>query len=271
MKITLPMKILHVWSCAGVSSLIAEYMDRKYGTLSDVIITEKWDKLGLNSYRTTRIKSKPLFALRALIMAREYDLVHVHYHSIFVPLLKAIYDGPVIMHFHGSDVRENWGAHKRSEKADEILVSTSDLLRGAPERAMWIPNPVDTELFSWREGAESGEGRAIHFSKGADDEARALADSHGLSLSIHRDKIPHSYLPDLLRFFEYFIDVQRDFKGRLLPVAGPSVGSKLSLEALSVGLKVIDRYGEIKEGLPPYNTPQRVAKFHFLIYQDVSR
>ena len=265
------MKILHIWSCAGVSSLIAEHMDQMWGTVSDVIITEKWDRLGLNTYRTRRFKSKPLFALRAVLMAREYDLIHVHYHSIFVPLLKAIYEGPVIMHFHGSDVRENWGAHKRSEKADAILVSTRDLLRGAPERAMWIPNPVDTELFSWSEGVESGEGRAVYFAKGADDEARDLAERHGLKLTIIPKKQPHDQLPKIFRFFEYFIDVQRDFRNRLLPVSGPSVGSKLSLEALSSGLKVIDRYGAIRDRLPMYHRPDCVADRLHQIYWELMK
>ena len=103
-------RVLHIWSCAGVSCLIAKYMDARHGTRSDVIITEKWDTHGLNKYRTTRIKSKPLFGLRGLAMARNYDLIHVHYHSIFVPFLKALYDKPVIIHFHVSDVRGIWGA-----------------------------------------------------------------------------------------------------------------------------------------------------------------
>lgn len=262
-----PRRILHVWSCAGVSSLIAEHMDKRYGTVSDVILTEKWDPFGLNQYRTTLFKSKSLFALRALIMARKYDLVHVHYHSIFVPLLKAIYEGPVIMHFHGSDVRENWGAHKRSEKADAILVSTRDLLRGAPEGAMWIPNPVDMELFSWREGDESGEGLATHFSMGADDEALALAESHGLDLFILHRKYPHVEIPEILNQFEYYIDVKRDFKGRLL--YPKSVFSKTALEALSMGLKVIGAYGDVYHGFPPMHKIETVIEKLFKIYGEV--
>lgn len=262
-----PRRILHVWSCAGVSSLIAAHMDQRYGTVSDVILTEKWDPLGLNKYRTTLFKSKPLFALRALIMARGYDLVHVHYHSIFVPLLKAIYEGPVIMHFHGSDVRENWGAHKRSEKADAILVSTGDLLRGAPERAIWIPNPVDPDLFSWREGDESGEGKAIHFSMGADNEARALAISRGLELSIHDPVVLHRMLPELLNQFEFYIDVKRDFRGRLLYPS--SVFSKTALEALSMGLKVIGADGDVYDRFPSMHRIERVIEALFKIYGDV--
>ena len=208
-------------------------------------------------------------------MAREYDLIHVHYHSIFVPLLKAVYDCPVIMHYHGSDVRENWGAHKRSEKADEILVSTADLLRGAPDRVYWLPNPVDTELFSlmsWTENENRDRmNLAVHFSKGADDEARELANGFGLELTIFNQKFPHKELPVILSQFEYFIDVQRDFKDRLLPVAGPSVGSKLSLEALSIGLKVIDRYGEVRDSLPIYHRPERVARALFRIYDNLFR
>ena len=266
------MKILHIWSCAGISSLIAKYMDRSHGTESDVILTEKWDPLKLNRYNTTRMKSKPIFGLRALVMARKYDLIHVHYHSIFVRPLKFLYDKPVIIHFHGSDVRQNWGAHmKRIKRADRILVSTKDLLEGSPSRAIWTPNPVDTLKFKKEKGVIRSWDKAFTFSYGADEEAEKIARKFGLSLEIVRERIPYNVLDDFMRKYDYYIDIKRDFKGRILPTHGPPVLSKTGLEALSLGLSVIAKDGRVRTDLPDYHRVENVVDFLYGIYQECLR
>jgi len=258
------MKILHIWSVAGISSLIARYMDSRHGTESDVVITEKWDTLGLNDYRTTRMKSKPLFGLKALIMSRKYDIIHVHYHSIFIPYLKKLYKKPVIIHFHGSDVRENWGARcERIKRADAILVSTKDLLQGAPLNAFWIPNPVDTVKFKLRPHLKGDS--ALTFSYGADEEALKIANKLDLKLWIQPDKILYDELPDFMARYDYYIDVKRDFKGRLLYEHGAI--SKSGLEALSLGLNVVGKDMEILSGLPFCHRPENVADVLFGIYE----
>ena len=260
------MKILHIWSCAGVSSLIAKYMDFRHDTRSDVIITEKWDKLGLNTYNTTRIKSKPMFGLRGLAMARKYDLIHVHYHSIFIPFLKFLYEKPVIMHFHGSDIRENWKARiKRIQRADKILVSTPDLLTGGPKEVSWIPNPVDTVKFTLV-SRPIEKGTALTFSYGADQEALDIADAHSLTLDIIRDKIPHEQVPELMAKYRYYIDVKR-VMGRLLYPGGTL--SKAGLEALAMGLKVVSKDLTITVGLPHLHKPENVAEILFKIYEEL--
>jgi len=258
------MKILHIWSCAGVSCLIAKYMDSRHDTQSDVIITEKWDKIGLNDYRTTRIKSKPMFGLRGLAMARDYDVIHVHYHSIFIPFLKTLYKKPVIMHFHGSDVRHNWGARlKRIKKADCVVVSTPDLLVGSPPGISWIPNPVDTVKFtpvSWIPPKKS----ALTFSYGADEQAQAIAEHHDLDLDIIKDPIPYGLIPKLMSKYRFYIDVKRVL-GRLLYPRDTL--NKAGLEALAMGLKVISKDLSIREGLPEIHQPENVADSLFYTYE----
>ena len=263
------MKILHIWSCAGVSSLIAKYMDFRHDTQSDVIITEKWDKLGLNTYNTTRIKSKPMFGLRGLFMARKYDLIHVHYHSIFIPFLKFLYEKPVIMHFHGSDVRENWKARlSRIKRADKILISTPDLFMGSPQsrNISWLPNPVDTVKFTSVSLAPP-KNSALTFSYGADEEARTIAQYHSLDLDIITEKIPHGQVPKLMSKYRYYIEVKRDFKNRLLYEG--STLSKAGLEALAMGLKVVSRDMSIREGLPDIHEPEYVTEILFNIYEEL--
>lgn len=260
------MKVLHIWSVAGVSSLIARYMDSRHGTESDIIITEKRDQLGLNDYRTTRMKSKPLFGLKALIMARKYDLIHVHYHSIFIPCLKFLYKKPVIIHFHGSDVRENWGARLgRIKRADAILVSTKDLLQGAPLNAFWVPNPVDTVKFKTRDPSVECLEKAFTFSYGADDEAYELANRYDLHLDIIEEKIQYDQVPELMNEYSFYIDIKRDFKGRILYDHGAM--SKSGLEALAMGLKVVSKDMSVREGLPEAHRPENVADIWFGIYE----
>jgi len=263
------MKILHIWSCSGVSSLIAKYMDERHDTHSDVIITEKWDKIGLNDYRTIRMKSKPMFGLRGLVMARDYDLIHVHYHSIFVPFLKILYKKPVIMHCHGSDVRENWEFRlNRIKKADCVVVATTDLLTGSPQGTSWIPIPVDTVKFNpdrklgFRKDVHD---RALTFSYGADEEAHEIAEMRGLKLTIIDYKVPHKQVPELMSNYGFYIDVKRDFRGRLL--YDGDVHGKAGLEALAMGLKVVSKDLSIMEGLPECHRPENVADSLFYTYE----
>jgi len=260
------MKILHIWSCAGVSCLIAKYMDSRHGTQSDVIITEKWDKIGLNDYRTTRMKSKPMFGLRGLAMARDYDLIHVHYHSIFIPFLKMLYKKPVIMHFHGSDVRHNWKAIlKRIKRADCVIVSTPDLLKGSPQGTSWIPNPVDTVKFNPRGSWPRLKGnKALTFSYGADEHAEAIAEHYDLELDIIKTPIQYEDVPELMSQYRFYIDVKRVL-GRLLYPG--DVLSKAGLEALAMGLKVISKDLSIREGLPDIHRPENVADSLFYTYE----
>jgi len=263
------MKILHIWSCAGVSSLIAKYMDFRHDTQSDVIITEKWDKLGLNTYRTTRIKSKLMFGLRGLFMARKYDLIHVHYHSIFIPFLKFLYEKPVIMHFHGSDVRGKWGSRlKRIKRSDRVFVATIDNLMGATQshNVSWIPIPVNTVKFTPVSYVPK-KNSAMTFSYGADKEVQAIANHYNLKLDIIKEKIPHSQVPELMSKYRYYIDVKRDFKGRLLYEG--SIHGTAGLEALAMGMKVVSKDLSIMEGLPEVHRPENVADSLFKIYEEL--
>lgn len=86
-------------------------------------------------------------------LAREYDVLHFHYHSalpigmnyVDLPLWKAL-GKKVVMHYRGDDVRDH--PHRIPHLfADAILVSTPDLLP-YESRAVWVPNPVDIERYT---------------------------------------------------------------------------------------------------------------------------
>ncbi|MEM4311500.1 MAG: hypothetical protein QXX95_03840 [Nitrososphaerales archaeon] len=260
------LKVLHIWNTAGVASIIAKYMDRIYETKSWVIMRKKFDKFGLTSYGECWDTNAKIFTLRALWKAKNYSLIHVHAFDRIVPLIKFLYPRkPLVLHYHGSDIRGKWNLRRRYwSKADFIIVSAPDMLKGAPSEALYLPNPVDTELFYIRGKPEPKT--AFHFSYYADDLAKKLAEKYGLTLTIHNreeNPIPYKTLSLFLSSYEYYIDVKRDLSNlNLLKEI-----SKTGLEALACGCKVIRWDGSIMEGLPPEHYPEVVVRKLWEIYR----
>lgn len=151
-------------------------------------------------------------------------------------------------------------------QADAILVSTPDLLRGAPERATYLPNPVDPELFYPNPNThEIDPDSALTLRLGAVELAKRLAEKHGLKLCVHSRNKKFLEMPQFLKQFSWYIDVRRDNDGKLLSRAGSS-GSLTGLEASACGLKVINTDGEIRLKLPPQNRAENVVKTLHPIY-----
>jgi glycosyltransferase involved in cell wall biosynthesis len=248
-------RVLHVWNTAGVASVIAKFTDRGFGTSSTVITRRAADRVGLTTYGRAFDDGPARFFLRALSMAREADLVHVHSLDRIVPWLKRLYGKPVVLHYHGTDIEGRWGEKQaRWSRADFIAVSTPNLLEGAPDRAVHIPNPVDTDIFR-PVGGERPPNSAVSFRYGMEGEAEALAARLGLKLTWYdRWTVPHAQMPDVLSRFAYYIDLRKP------PGHGEarSVG-KAALEALAVGCQVADWSGRLMVGLPEQNDPMRVA------------
>jgi hypothetical protein len=147
-------------------------------------------------------------------------------------------------------------------------VSTPDLLTDVP-RAVWLPNPVDVEHFTpinhpvpntalytmnWYDATAYTRLGVL---------ASLIATRLQLQLTVvHRYEgwwIPHTAFPAYLGQFEYLID----------RFALPSL-SKTALEALALGVKVIDWRGTIHDGLPPEHAPEQVAQHSIHIYEELS-
>ena len=88
------MKILHVWDIGGDSYLLAKYQ-RKLGHDTSVIKRAGNDLYGLvKFYGGVEQKTKfwvGEFYLYALLKARNYDIIHVHFIYKLVPLLRLFY------------------------------------------------------------------------------------------------------------------------------------------------------------------------------------
>jgi glycosyltransferase involved in cell wall biosynthesis len=261
------LRILHVWNTAGVGSVIAKFMDRKYGTDSLVITRKAADPVGITTYGKTLASGPWLFSGRALMMARKFDIIHVHSLEGIVPWMKRIYmEKPVVLHYHGGEIRDRWEEKRKTWKqADFVAYATPDMGEGAPEGIDWAPNPVDTDIFR-SDSSVRQEGTAVSIRYNMDDEAEGFAQRNGLKLSwIERKMVPHDEMPRLLQKSEYYLDFRRRLvDGKIVRCLG-----KAGLEALACGCKVADWTGELHEGLPPVHLPDAVAERWHGIYERI--
>jgi hypothetical protein len=260
-------KILHVWNTAGVASVIAKFTDSQFGTRSTVITRKAADRAGLTTFGTAYPDGAARFFARALWMARSANLVHVHSLDRVIPWVKRLYSKPVVMHYHGTDIEGRWREKEgRWGKAEYIAVSTPNLLEGAPKRAVYVPNPVDTDLFK-PIPAERDPNSAVSFRYGMDAEAEAMAKNLGLHLvMLERWSVRYEQMPQTLSRYAYYVDMRKP-PGHMI---ARSVG-KAALEALACGLKVIDWEGKVIEGFPPAHDAKSVAARWNAVYADLLR
>jgi glycosyltransferase involved in cell wall biosynthesis len=261
-------RILHVWNTAGVASVIAKFCDRGFGTESTVITRRAADKVGLTTYGKAYEDGPTTFFIRALLMARSVNVVHVHSLDRIVPWLRRLYRGkPLVMHYHGTDIEGRWEEKEnRWKSADAIVCSTPNLLEGAPSSAVHIPNPVDTDIFRSL-GVDRDPRSALSFRYGMDSEAEQLAKRLGLNLTwFDRWGVPHDKMPETFSRFAYYVDLRRPPGHH----EARSVG-KAALEALACGCQVIDWSGKTLQGLPDENRPENVAAKWYELYRGLMK
>lgn len=259
-------RVLQVWNTSGVASVIAKFSDRVYGTQSTVITRKKMDRAGLTTYGRAYDDGATVFFARALLMARKFDIVQVQALDRVVPWLKRLYPSkPVLMQYLGTDIQDRWKEKEpRWRLADKVTYCTPNLSKGAPSTALYIPIPVDTDLFRPVAGPRDPLS-AVSFRYGMDAEAQEAAKVRSLNLTLlERWTVPHSEMPALLSKYAYYIDMRRP-PGL---IEARSVG-KAALEALACGCKVIDWAGKVVEGFPRENDPVEVAGRWHELYAEV--
>jgi len=286
------LKILHVWDQAGVSGILAKFQ-RKLGHKAIVVKAEGYDIFNIDEYYGNLLlptrkleggKAKKLlrkfhkitdslrFYIQVSRLSRPFDIVHIHdafITSYFMPFKKKV------ILWHGASVRKNWQGDIRGlikkihtklflliNSKKTFFVSTEELTKDAPN-SIWIPNPVDTDLFRKQKNLPKDKALVFHHYYESSDHATFTAAQNNWNLTIldrSKQKHPISYetMPRFLSSFEIFIDQQ----------SIPSL-SKTALEALAVGLKVVRWDGKIVSGLPTEHDPKNVAKRWLNIYYHV--
>lgn len=247
--------VLHIWNTAGVASVIAKFQKKILGWNTWVIMRGKYDKYGLTTYGEIINTDKIRFILKALVLARKYDIIHVHDLDRLIPVLKTIYNKKIILHYHGSRIRGRWSERKKYwGKADLVLVSTPDLLENAPNDIIYLPNPVDTQLFKPMLRFRKRNTALYIYRHQLNEDIewpKKIAEKMGWDLTIidrEKNPIPYREMPQILNRYEYFIDRKHI----------PSL-SKTALEALACGVKVVRWDEKIVSELPIEHSPKYVV------------
>jgi hypothetical protein len=260
------LKVLHIYNTGGVASTLAKFMDKEFGTKSNVVSPRIADPYYLTVYGEIWNVSLNLFKFAIVFKARNYDIIHCHSTSGVALFLKRLFPRKtVILHYHGSDIRGKWSQQKKYwSRMDAVLVSTRDLLEGAPKGVLYLPNPVDTSIF--RNFKLKRPFESITFSYGADDLAKTLAIKHNLKPprfnTKFRKKYPIKYvdMPRTLNMYEYYVDVKKK-DGQVLEAM-----SKTGLEALACGCKVIRFDEKIIRYLPRWHYPLFSTTLLYCLY-----
>jgi hypothetical protein len=255
--------ILHVWDQAGVGCILAKYQ-KQLGHETQVIKRVGFDRFGILSYykqKEIKVFLGNQFLRAAEKFAKDYEIIHIHDLFQMIPRIKKKYNNKkIVLHYHGSKLRNT--SHEKREncekQADLILVSTPDLTHFVDGK--YLPNPVDTELFSQRKILHNGKALSLMTKSETSETVEKLLKSRKIVLeyeTISRERKPIQYkeMPKFLSNYEYYIDLKFDESGN-----NRKFFSMTGLQALSLGMKILDYNFKIVKNLPDIHKPENVIK-----------
>jgi glycosyltransferase involved in cell wall biosynthesis len=133
-----------------------------------------------------------LLRLAAAINRDKHDILHIHY--AYLGVLGVFDTSPMVLHCHGTDLR--WGLRDRLRsrfvvsalrRAQRVLVSTPDLLDHLQDLrpdAMFLPNPVDVDVFRPTQRPERSTVRVLIISEGTEMKGIEVATGAATQLQI---------------------------------------------------------------------------------------
>jgi hypothetical protein len=282
-------RVVHFWNICGIGGLLARYMDRWFPYQTVAVDRGHADVYSQNNEKSIVWNDRALVWLgKCFVYSKFFDIIHVHSGIQWLWYYRMMNPGkPIIIHLHGTKIRGRWDEYPGLKFADQIIVSTPDLLDGAPEGTVHLPNPIDEELIQTVAHEQRNEKRinaAFHVDRYATDRAKEYADALGVDLVIFdRDVTPEPHEKFLRRMasfkyfinversaflgevrkHQYYIDVKRDYPGTLFENKVLEAWSLTGLEALGLGCKVVDWKGTLHEGLPSeYRSFDIASKLH---------
>lgn len=289
------LKILHIWMSADVAVTMSKELKRR-GHNVRILMNKnadpfKWREAAPDIVRTTKSDRTLFLKVMKEIFFFRPNIVHVHGMLSIAKWVRYVYKKiPLVMHFHGSDIREVWHVRMPELKKlnfSAIIVSSEDLMRGAPEEGVfYIPNPVDDELFT--RTIEGNNNKALFISINEDQgpaEERAKEYAKNV-LKMELDiiyrptnPIPYLELRDLLQQYAVYIDYKVD--GMVVFFGSKEVFDEIrksfwcydlsltALQAISLGLVAID-YKDVEHSeLPEDRTPAYAVDLLEEIYYNV--
>jgi len=232
-------KVLYVWNTAGTHSPVATWLI-DHGHDARIIMHSAYDLYGNTriSKGAIMVDSTRAFyiALIKCLLKFRPTLIHSNGNIPALVLSRLIVPTtPIVLQYHGNDVRFRSRVHPEAALADKVIVSTPDLQRFGE----WFDRPIES-MFHYRGGRKKGTALMVFTSYFPDkrDMAKAWCEKNNIELRIlNRDVeggVPFEELPSFLSKYEYYLDL----KG----ISDPQTCSKMALEAMACGCKVITDY-----------------------------
>ncbi|HDY88498.1 MAG TPA: hypothetical protein ENH82_10375 [bacterium] len=274
------MRILHIWNTAGVASLMSKYLE-KHGHRSEVIMRKSHDPFGMTEYygHASTDLSGPEFIDHAVVMAKFYDVIHLHGLYRIAAQIKTLYpEKKVVLQHHGTELSQCEDDDLRLESyksCDAIIASTMDLSSLLSKNGVehyLLDNAVDTEIFKPMDNINKSELALMFDIRYLDTESslkfvNSRVDWDAFLVDREESHIEYKEMPRYLNAFKRYIDVKcyewtKGHPGKAY--------SKTGREALACGLEVLNYRGDIVKGLPAKFTPEVMVEKLIGIYEKCS-
>ena len=240
------MKVLHLNNPAQVASNLVK-AQRELGVDSNLVITgnrrlhDNYD-YDLSSIPTKYFQGKLELGRRLYGLIKDCDILHYHGQAISTGyrdliMWAGIMNKPVILHHHGSEIRNKKPSKFTNDFVKHIYVSTPDLLKSV-QNAEWLPNPVNLKKIVYSDLdineklviLHAPSDRKIKNTQAIIDAIAPLRDD-GLEIELNiAENVEHERLMEMISESHIIVDwVNPDF----------GIYGVLSIESMGIGRPVI--------------------------------
>ena len=170
------MRILHLNNPAQVASKLVK-AQRKLGIEANLAVTSTkgWNTnfdYNLSETDSSSLKGKFDIGKKLYKLVKECDILHYHGQAVSqgyrdLVMWSGIMKKPVILHHHGSEIRNKKYPKFANHLVVHRYVSTPELLDFVPN-AEWLPNPVNLDNLKYSETNVTGPLKILHASTNRD-------------------------------------------------------------------------------------------------------
>ncbi|MCH2421024.1 MAG: glycosyltransferase [Candidatus Poseidoniia archaeon] len=164
------MRVLHLNNPAQVASNLVR-AQRSLGVESSLVVTSTkgWHSNfdhNLSDIDTRQVQGKLSGGKKLYGLIKDCDILHYHGQAVSegyrdLVMWSGIMNKPVILHHHGSEIRNKQYPKFASKLVKHRYVSTPDLLEFVPD-AEWLPNPVNLDNLEYSETGTDGPLKILH-------------------------------------------------------------------------------------------------------------
>jgi len=164
------MRVLHLNNPAQVATNLVN-AQRSLGIESSLVVTSTkgWHSNfdhNLSDIDTNHVKGKLAVGKKLYDLIKDCDILHYHGQAVSegyrdLVMWSGIMSKPVILHHHGSEIRNKQYPKFASNLVKHRYVSTPDLLEFVPD-AEWLPNPVNLDNLDYSKPDTEGPLKILH-------------------------------------------------------------------------------------------------------------